>query len=608
MASNSPFSSGASSILSGAASRMRAVQDFQDSEAAFNYRYSGYTDAAYQDYSQYLKNRINTLSSSTLISDAQKALTLQSTLQSATHSNISASITRENIQIMSGNATPTDKYNLISLQYVRAVNNGDYTLAQSLMSQAYSLSQTIQADAVTAANAAVTVAKSNASATAKGYSDTATALKDQLKTFNTDVTNAGASTLSKVTSDFVKKITPQLNELGIYLKDGAQPNYFDIVQGVNQAMYKYYGSAADALRATNPEAADSYAQVDASGNLIGGKAYDALQSIPTAFGAMSVQDLMQAQNNPNSFHLKQDPQFIGNGKSGSAGGQNPQVGYNFVPGTGVVPELAEHPWVDVPNDAAAQIQQLGLKVLGGKAGSNGVEVAATDPGKNNPGTPDWLKAVIPPNSTLHLVYGTNNVVDGPNGVKYNPNIVQFEADAKNGTGKAVYTITKDNQGRQAVYESSNLGDRLVGSDVGYNPNPQLGNQTQNKGPFVGDQAGNLTHTAKGPGFDNFFNMGSGAHDIITAAGQRQSQITADNAKAAAAMLAQAPPPLPNISMAPPAPLPNISTAPVPTSRINIPSYPNPAIAPHTVNPQQPNLSVQAPSGFNLQGGGGIRLQ
>jgi hypothetical protein len=580
--SNSPFSKGGiSSLLRGASSTASAIQSYQDQAAAFDYSNSAFSDEAYSTYKNYLEKRITDLNSSGTVSDLSKALTMTSTLRAATRSNTSASITRENIQIMAGNASPQDKLNLIGDQFERAVNNGDLTLAQSLESQAYSLSQTIQLDNQQKADAAASLARaSSAKATTASATSAANVAKDlnqKLTDFNSAYIHAGQKTLNKVTDDFVKSITPQLNELGIHLAPGVKPNYFDIVQGVNQAMFNAYTNEATIWNGVDD--AEAQAAVD--------KAVALQSNIKTAFGNMSIQELNQAQANPGAYHLKADPEFAGNGNQGAGGAQNPQIGYKFDPKVGVVPTFAANPWIDVPTSANRQIQDLKLQVVGGKGGTNGVQVAPTAQ------SPDFIKKAIPANTTTHLVYG--------------PLGVQFEGDSASAPGKAVYTLVKDPQGKQAVYESSVYGDKLLGSEQNYNPYPDLPN---GMGRSLAHSNGSLSGNSNvaGPTFGNFTNLkGGGTTGLINAADQKQAQIAASNAAAAAAMLAARPQPLPNISIAAPAPPPSIAIAKPPAQHIVIPTYPNTAIAPKTVNPQ-PAGGVQQAGGINLQGGGGIRLQ
>lgn len=156
MASLSPstdIGGSASSLVRSAASLTSQIQAYNDSLQAFQYQNSAYTDDSFSSYKTYLQDRIDALSSSGSVADASKALTLTKTLEAATKSNISAGIQRENIQIMAGNASLTDKYNLVAGQFQRAIANGDLTLAQSLESQAYSINQSIKYQAQQAASA-----------------------------------------------------------------------------------------------------------------------------------------------------------------------------------------------------------------------------------------------------------------------------------------------------------------------------------------------------------------------------------------------------------------------------------------------------------------------
>lgn len=97
MPSLSPYTNlggSASSLIRSAASLSNSIAAYQDSLKAFEYQNSAYTDDAYSGYKDYLNSRISALQATGTVADAQKALTLTKTLEAATHSNISASITR----------------------------------------------------------------------------------------------------------------------------------------------------------------------------------------------------------------------------------------------------------------------------------------------------------------------------------------------------------------------------------------------------------------------------------------------------------------------------------------------------------------------------------
>lgn len=550
------------SLLNSAASTRAQLADYQDRLMAFQYSNSAYTESAFDEYSKYLQKRIDSLTTTGGVSNASKALSLTENLRTATKQNMSSSIQRENIQIMAGNASLTDKYNLVASQFVRAQSIGDDTLAQSLMSQAYSLSQSIQLQAQQAADAATTNAKANAG------SDKALAqnLTDELKQFNDDYAHAGQKTATKLVGDFVDKMKPTLQTLGIHLQDGVQPNYFDIVDGVNRAIFQSYTNAGLAVAPYDTGTAQDYYD----------KATATKKNIPTIYGTMNVAQLASAAANPNQFSYKEDPDFVGsNGNKGIGGKQNAQIGYNFSPKNGITPAYASSPWITVPTQLNNQAQALGLQTIA--KSDNTLEVTPTND------SPDWLKKILPNNSTV-------NIVGNPNGQ------LSFEADARDGSGKALYTIAKDN----TVWESTGLADTMI-----FDPNPKP--TTQGEG-FWGRFGGAVKSGVTDIGND----LVGGAMSLFS--GHASAMGFNGSSMLANATSHYTLPPLPMAS----APHQTVSLAPVsgPRTVVAPPPRPQPIQAP-TYNPQQPstapiqggNSPQQTGGGFNLnQSGGGWSMR
>lgn len=567
---------GTTALLNSAASTRAALADYQDKIMSFQYSNSAYTDSAFSAYQDYLQSRIGSLSSSGSVSNASKALSLTETLRSATKQNMSSSIQRENIQIMAGNATLTDKYNLVANQFVKAQAIGDNTLAQSLMSQAYSISQSIQVQQQEASNAYATQSKAAATAGARSYSDLAQTLKNKLDAFNQDYANAGRTSANKVTADFVKTMEPTFKALGITLKDGQQPNYFDIVAGTNQAIVSSYHNA---YTIAAPYATDG-------GQSFIDKGLSAAQNIKTNYGTMNPQQLASAAANPNQFSYTEDPQFVKKAESGVGGKQNQQIGYTIDQKANITPTIASSPWIKIPDNINNQIQALNLNIVSGK--NNGIEVAYSAQ------SPEWLKQIMgSDNATTHIVSNDQGQL-------------QFEADAAHGQGKAVYTIAKDN----TVWESSNLGDRML-----YNPNPQPqqvsndpGGSSFGFGNFKNNMSnlfGGLSHGASDvfSGAGNFLNGLNGHASAMGLSGILSNATS--NYSLPPLPMAQAPQQTVSLAQLPPAP--SISVAPPHAQPVNAPTY-NPQ-TPSTQPIQGGGSPQQTGGGFNLnQGGGGWSMR
>lgn len=504
---------------------------------AYEYSQSAYSDTAFATYSAYLKSRIAAESATPSIAAASKSLSLTKALTSATKSNISATIQRENIQVLTGNATLTDKYNVIAQEFVRAQGNGDLTLAQSLEGQAYSLSQRIQYQNQQSAAAAAANDGRSWVATAKGY-------EAALKQFNADYVNAGEKTGKQVIADFVKSIAPQLAQAGIHLQPGVQPTYFDIVDGVNRAIYKSYQNASTVYAPTDPTASQTYAD----------KADATVSSIPTIYGTMSAQTLAQAQQNPNMFGYKEDPQYVQHNPNDASGKMNPQTGYQQT-AQGIQPTFSPNPWLDIPNNLNNQILSLKLRIVT-KAG-NGIEVTSSTE------SPQWIRNILPGDATTHILSDGNGQL-------------QFEADAQNGQGKAIYTIAKDN----TVWESSNLGDRLISGTPPSNTQPT-------------SVFGKITQS---------FMSGMNSIDMLLS--PRAFAATVPGMVQAGTNHFTLPP----LPVAKPLQLPTLSVAaPAPQQAIHAAPPINPYPTAPTVSPQQtaPSTSIQSGGqGISLQGGGG----
>lgn len=561
--------SSASALIKSANTAANEIATYNDEVANYEYSISAKTDDDLQTYQNYLNGRITSLNSTGTITDASKALSLTKDLTAAISSNTSASILRENIQVMAGNGTLTDKYNTIVSQFQRATSIGDDALAQSLESQAYSVSQSIQLQAQTAADSASALAKSGATATAGSQEHIATNLTVALQQLNNDIKNGGQKDFSSTISKWVSTNSASLAALGVSVADqkkGAQPNYFDIVNGVAGAIYNAHMLAYQAELPYNPDTAESYYN-DAI------KLASGITTLPTLAGNKSVQDIQQASANPAEYAYDE--------ASGKLV-QTQQVGNQATIG-GVTPVYsgAVNKTVVLPPQQAAEMTKLGLNFSASTNGgaADGVRVQATS------ATPPWLTKVL----------GKNGVT---NAYTVNGNL-QFEADSASTEGKAVYTIVTDPSGHKGIYESSAIGDKLVGGDQGFNANPSS-QDSQGFLSRLGNSIGNSASSLLG-GALGLFGGHASAMDLVNAGLVTQTQLM--SAQAAAARVAVAPqlPSLPTVTVNNTPTAAKIAQPTVPTTQ---------SVTPQTANPQNAGkgTAIQSGSaGVSLQGGG-IRLQ
>lgn len=359
-------SSNVSSLIRSASSLRTQINTYNDTQARLVYENSAKTDDDLTTYLSYLKGRVDTLSSTGSIADATKAMDMQQTMITATHANISASIQRENINVMAGNATPQDKLNLIQQQYSRAIGIGDQALAQSLESQAYSLSQTIQVQQQDAVKNAETISNANDSALKKGYNNALDAVKGQM----TDILTAYKTGNEAAVTQALKGFGATYKELtGNDLPKGTGLNMGSALQAYFNAAYAYNTTAAKAFGV----------QYDANGNVVPGSG-DAngygmtfaqnAHNIVTAkdsinvpgVGQMNAHDALAWANSPDLFGTKTNDmgenQFV----------RNRITGYQYV--NGVLTPTSDGQTGSVYGsldkgtkaNTISQLQKLGLSV------------------------------------------------------------------------------------------------------------------------------------------------------------------------------------------------------------------------------------------------------
>jgi hypothetical protein len=448
----------APSLIKSAASLQNELATFNDDEAAITYENSAKTADDLSTYLNYLNGRITTLQSSDSVTDQTKALTMSQKIVSATHSNISADITRENIDLMSQGDAGTvagyqSKLQVLGGEYSRAQAIGDDALAQSLMSQYYSVSQTMQTAQQTAATAASTLGASNASS----QNGVATNLEDSLDKLNSDIKAGGMSKLNGTVSDWVKANGSMLTTLGVALPKGAQPSYQDIVMGITQAEINAHTLAATAESPYDPATAQGYYE-DAQ------KLAEGQTTVSTLAGSLTAEQIQNWTQNPQMFAPKEEIvdgqlQFTYTSPSGQSGAsgisgykyQNGQVVANYT-GSDISPDITTKQISALNQD----LQKMGLsfsKATTSTSLANGVAVQFNNQTKN------FLKNLTGGQTGI----GTKLYLQ-PNG-NY-----QLATIDQNGTGH-IYEITKDAKGLYGAYEQQANGQyTAAGGQYGFNEN------------------------------------------------------------------------------------------------------------------------------------------
>lgn len=552
-----------SALIKSASSAATAVQDYNDKLQAAIYADSAKTNDDFNAYQTYLNGRIGNLSTSTSIADASKMLTLTQTLTDAAKTNTSAEIQRENIQVMSGSATLSDKYNTIVNQYQRAVANNDLGLAQSLESQAYSVSQSIQYQAQQSASASRALSTANAAY----QGDIVTSLGKSLDQLNYLSKASGQNGMNTAIQQWVKGNAANLATLGVVIPAGAQPNYFDLVSGIATAQYNATVLKAQALSATDPLAAQN-AMLDAQAIVNGQTGFSTITMSDGKTQSMNFYDLQSAASNPSEFIFDNKTGGLVKAQQVGYGGYNalgqPEGVYSgSVPGknaatSGTVGDSNVQTMFFFNPNQTAEMHGLGLQfsmadaAKGSPKGTtgtaaDGVEVQATGD------TPAWLQAIIGKN-------GITNAYTDANGN------VQFKGQATDGTGGSAYYTLTSVGGLSGVFEHQQDGSlKLAGGDYGFD---------------------------------------SGAASLlVNQAVQQQNQIAVEKAQQQQTLTAAVPSTVQQLSVNAPSSAPTTSvqkTAPVTTLQ-------------PTVNPQQASkqsTQILQPAGstsINQSGSGGIKL-
>lgn len=126
-----------SSLLKSAESARKKKQAYDDEIAAFIWQNSAKTIDDWAQYQAYLTNRQQNAPT------PNESLSYVKKLKSAEDSYVSAEIERETISILDGTGTTTTKYEKVVSLYERAVERGNFDLAQNLYLQAQRLEEQI---------------------------------------------------------------------------------------------------------------------------------------------------------------------------------------------------------------------------------------------------------------------------------------------------------------------------------------------------------------------------------------------------------------------------------------------------------------------------------
>lgn len=634
-----------SSLIKSSRSIQSSITANQDEFYRIQYQNSAKTATDLQTYQQYLTGRIGNLLSTGSVTDNTKAMTLSQTIVTATASNISSDITRENIAILNGNATPQDKLTLITQEFSRAGAIGDTALQQSLVSQASSLSQTINYQAkvsTDAHNALLAAGATQQNDVAGTIKNNLTALNDyvaatgmsnmntQIKTFINTKDASGMSMKDKLTTiansiDTTQQGGQQKKDLILNALNTSQPSYADLIAGSGAAMMQAHYLAyvaqlpIDAANGTDLSGAHG----NQNGYLQQSQAVGQGDTkLPTLAGGMSLADAITYQQDPAKYSTKET---MVNGVLTTSLELNAQNGVRFNANGNVVSNYtgdvaAKALDNGVANDMLGTLKKLGFSYdqsATPQSLASGLLIQGSITGKNP--IPDWLKPVL--------------------GGQLNPRITAFSTpqglqitsmDAK---GKSnIYLVPTDSKGKNALYTQTGqdangvpIYNKQAPGDYGFNQNQNSlivpaagtvdkqgnlltkGEQTQNanyakNGSFgFGNLANNLENWF---GFGHANAVSSMVNNAQSVVNQMQVQMQQTQGTPVGQLTM---PTLPTVKM------PNMVN-PTPVAAPVIQNTLSPA--PITANPQANNATPQAPNvnpqsagtpNLNQSGGNGISL-
>jgi hypothetical protein len=197
----------ASSLVKSASTLANEIATYNDTVQRLTFENSAKTSSDLQAYSDYLKGRLNSLQSTGTIVDATKAMDMQQTLISATHSSASADIQRSTIAILDGQGTSDDKLQALGTAYQRLYAMGDTAAAQSYEEQYYSFSQTVQLQKQQAASALASASSAASSKYLSVVDSAVTGIKNNVANANAAFAAQGPKFLDQQTNSYLKQQT-----------------------------------------------------------------------------------------------------------------------------------------------------------------------------------------------------------------------------------------------------------------------------------------------------------------------------------------------------------------------------------------------------------------
>jgi len=463
-----------SSLVKSAASLTYDQQEAEDDYQAGQFELD-HSDASYQAYASYLKDRISQLNSENTGEAMIHAASLTNDLQNAQVSNASYDLDLETGQVLNGDASDQDKLNYLQSAAQKAYANGDVDQATTFLNDAGNLQQSIEYDAQVSQEEATTATDEDVSAISDGLTADIDNLEADFSTL-TQLYNAGSTSKNQL-NGMIKQIEASpviqaaIQSGDINIPKGATMTMQTLTQAMFTGEHLMYDSAYEQLSAIGtPDAIDraSDIQADIAKLSSGGK------SITTPFGTINATQAAQLSSEPTNL----------NSQTVSASGkvtntQNAVTGYtpttetNLITGgkySGYNLQTKGSPTTPfggmTENQRAALQNKLQAMGFTPSSGKGTFDDTSTSVGVHI--TSQALKSLgVNPNSPQGKALTGMNVTLVPHGEGF---------EFVSGTSGPVFGISFDDRGRGALYQADGTNQfKLVGAQYGFNPKTATNN-------------------------------------------------------------------------------------------------------------------------------------
>lgn len=283
---------GISSLMRGATAAREKQLAYNDQAAAYDYNTSAKTEDDYKRYDEYLGKR------QTVTSDPSKALTIQTSRNSAYSSFTGKEIQRQTLAVNYGESDNRSKLGAINRLWQQAMASGNENLAQSLESNMASLNMTIQREDEAAANKA-------AAAGSKAHNMGVTQATNELKVFQAGLDKALRTGTPVINPADGKPLRFKTDKNGQLILDGeGNPQRDDNAQPLRLTDRNYRIMVGNTMQ---QHASILQNEIDSGNDESGAKQaqLDTLQATPNweKFAATSINERLQRGEDPYTMKV-----------------------------------------------------------------------------------------------------------------------------------------------------------------------------------------------------------------------------------------------------------------------------------------------------------------